>query len=96
MMICFILILSFINFYYMTNTVRNLIKIQKESRTVGMEIKFSSIKEIRPKESSHIFVWDAVEKIAFPLVYSGNEEAWKNMKDKEERYTHFIELDCPK
>jgi hypothetical protein len=57
--------------------------------------KFSSIKEVRPNEGSHIFVWDAENKNAVPTKYSGTEDTWKYTKHLEKRFTHFIELDIP-
>lgn len=56
---------------------------------------FLPIQSNRPTDGSHIFVWDCVDKRAIPTVYKGNEEAWKASKDKETRFTHFIELNPP-
>ena len=58
--------------------------------------QFLSIKDHRPQHGTEIFVWDAEDKIARPTLYQGNEEIWRQSKDKEMRFTHFIQLDTPK
>lgn len=59
------------------------------------EPKFLAIKDHRPKEGSDIFVWDAETQMAIASVYTGTEEIWKRSKDKESRYSHFIQLSRP-
>lgn len=59
------------------------------------KLKFLSIKEHRPTHGAHIFVWDNVEKKAHPCLYLGTQEIWEASKDKEVRFTHFVELDLP-
>lgn len=57
--------------------------------------QFTAIKDARPTEGAHIFVWDAVERKAIPTQYLGTQEAWKASKDHEKRHTHYIELEAP-
>lgn len=59
------------------------------------KLKFLNIKEHRPPEGKHLFVWDNVDKKAHPVIYKGSHEIWETLKDKEKRFTHFVELDLP-
>lgn len=70
-------------------------KIEYVYREVPIAAKFIPIKDFRPQEGSHIFVWDVLDRKAIPAIYQGNQEIWEAAKDKEKRFTHFVEMQIP-
>lgn len=67
----------------------------KEEKNKLKKAVFLDIKKERPTEGAHIIVWDSQEKRAIATLYKGTHEDWEKAKDKEGRFTHFLEVDPP-
>lgn len=102
------IILGFLNIIFVVGFANSQLKFHKEvqeryhkkndellSEIMAKNLRFLSIKDCKPKEGAHIFVWDAQNKVAVPVNYSGKKEVWEATKDKESRFTHFVELPIP-